>query len=350
MARQKHRLSRHGCWIEAQAGLLRLRFRWQFPGELKPRKCSETTELCDTAENRVLLAKQAAIIGAEIRAGSFNYLRWFPNGTRAAAFKPDAPSPRRDPASRVTVAGYYESWILRKLPPLVRPTRARDYRNHFRRYIFPWVRDIPLAGFSLEQLEELRLHLHREHHLGLKTIRNVIDGSLRAMFRDARKAGVEAGFPFADMEWPRRVVPGPDPFTEDERDRLLEYFLKKRWRVGRNQGHYQRKTHFPYYCFLLTLFYTGLRPSEAVALRLKSLDLASGTLFIERSRSLGVEAAPKTAAAARVVRLTQRNVEALGQLVELRSEPADYVFKNTIGEPIDQTSFYKLFCAAQRVL
>jgi integrase len=117
-------------------------------------------------------------------------------------------------------------------------------------------------------------------------------------------------------------VPGPDPFTENERDRLLEYFLKKRWRVGRNQGHYQRKTHFPYYCFLLTLFYTGLRPSEAVALRLKSLDLASGTLFVQRSRSLGVEAAPKTAAAARVVRLTQRNVEALRQLVELRSEPA----------------------------
>jgi hypothetical protein len=49
-------------------------------------------------------------------------------------------------------------------------------------------------------LEELRLHLQREHHLGLKTIRNVIDGSLRAMFRDARKVGVEAGFPFADME------------------------------------------------------------------------------------------------------------------------------------------------------
>jgi hypothetical protein len=32
------------------------------------------------------------------------------------------------------------------------------------------------------------------------------------------------------------------------------------------------------------------------------------------------------------------------------SDPGDYVFKNTMSEPIDQTSFYKLFCAAQRVL
>ena len=170
------------------------------------------------------------------------------------------------------------------------------------------------------------------------------------MFRDARKAGIDVGFPFADLEWPRRVAPGPDPFTEEERARLLEYFLHKRWRTGRHQGRYEARPHFPYYAFLFSLFYTGMRPCEAVALRVKSLDLASGTLFVERSRSLGAEAAPKTAAAARVVRLTPRNIEVLDQLIELRAEPVDYVFKNTLGEPIDQRSFYKLFCAAQRTL
>jgi hypothetical protein len=47
---------------------------------------------------------------------------------------------------------------------------------------------------------------------------NVIDSSRRAMFRDARKAGLEAAFPFGDLDWPRRVVPGPDPFIEEERN------------------------------------------------------------------------------------------------------------------------------------
>jgi len=65
------------------------------------------------------------------------------------------------------------------------------------------------------------------------------------MSRDARKASVEAAFPFGDLDWPRRVVPGPDPFIEEERDRLLEYFLRKRWRVGRYQGRYQARPHFP---------------------------------------------------------------------------------------------------------
>ena len=51
-----------------------------------------------------------------------------------------------------------------------------------------------------------------------------------------------------------------------------------------------------------------------------------------------------------MVRLTPRNVELLRQLIELRAEPGDYVFKNTLGEPIDQRNFYKIFCSAQRAI
>lgn len=53
--------------------------------------------------------------------------------------------------------------------------------------------------------------------------------------------------------------------------------------------------YYAYYAFLFILFYTGLRPSEAVALWVKSVELATGTLFIERSRSLRSEGEPKTA-------------------------------------------------------
>ena len=50
------------------------------------------------------------------------------------------------------------------------------------------------------------------------------------------------------------------------------------------------------------------------------------------------------------VEFTARNVEVLKQVIELRAQPDDYVFKNSLGHPIDQRSFYKLFCSAQRVL
>jgi integrase len=352
MAPRKLKARRQGCWIEATgSGLLRLRFRWRLPTATGLHKFSETTTLHDTPENRAALSKQAAIIGAEIAGDRFDYLRWFPNGTRAAHFQP---TPRIadyvEPDSLPTISQYYQSWVARRVPPIVRPSRARDYRNHFRTYILPYISDVPLKDLSLSHLEELRARLQIDRNLSLKTVRNVIDSSLRAMVRDARKAGIGTGFPFPDFDWPRRVVPGPDPFIEDERDRLLEFILRKRWRLGRTLGSYREGVHFPYYAFLFTLFYTGLRPSEAVALRVRSLDLATGTLFVERSRSLRSESAPKTSAAARVVRLTARNVEVLRQVIELRAEPDDYVFKNSLGHPIDQRSFYKIFCAAQRVL
>jgi hypothetical protein len=53
----------------------------------------------------------------------------------------------------------------------------------------------------------------------------------------------------------------------------------------------------------------------------KSLDLKTGLLFIARSRSYRSEAAPKTSAAARIVRLTLANVEVLKNNVELHAEP-----------------------------
>jgi hypothetical protein len=44
------------------------------------------------------------------------------------------------------------------------------------------------------------------------------------------------------------------------------------------------------------------------------------------------------------------NVKLLVQMIDASAKPDDYVFKNTLGAPIDQRSFYKLFRAAQRKL
>jgi integrase len=346
VARKNHS-RRRGCWVEANAsGSLRFRFRWRLPGKDGLHQFSETTELMDTPANRAALAKQVAMIGADIQSGRFKYLSWFPSGTHAGDFRIPvvADAVRRGP---LTISDYFHVWVAGKVPPTVRVSRARDYRNHFRRYIMPIIPDVLLAELTLADLETLKARLLAEQQLSLKTVRNVIDGSLRAMMRDAKNAGFTQSFPFPDLEWSRHLVPGPDPFTEEERDALVEYFRVKKWRLGRAKGAYYQASYYSYFAFVFTLFYTGLRPSEAVALRHRSLDLGHATLYVERSRSLGAEAAPKTAAAARLVRLTPKNVELLR---ELTGKPEYYVFKNTLGSPISQVAFYKLFRAAQREL
>ncbi len=325
---------------------MRFRFRAALPGG-RVRYFSEATSLTDTPANRARVQQQAEIIGAEIRAGLFDYLRWFPNGNRAGAFRErsaDSAEAEREPST--TIGAYYEEWIERKTPPLVRASAERDYRSHFSNYILDELAGLPLEQLALAHIEGLRSTL-RQKGLSEKTIRNVIDGSLRAMARDAAEDDIPVGFPFPKVRWAERIVPGPSPFSAVERDRLLAHFRTKHWKVG---GFNDTRPHYPYYAFLYTLFFTGMRPSEASAIRLRTVNLDARTLQVERSRHLGVEAPPKTQRARRAVRITAGAVEILKPLISLKARPDDYLFTNVRGEPIQQANFYDLFRDAQSTL
>ena len=121
----------------------------------------------------------------------------------------------------------------------------------------------------------------RKRGLSEKTIRNTIDGSLRAMARDAAQDDLAVALPFSKMRWPEKIVPGPSPFNAEERDKILDYFKAKHWKVG---GFNNTRPHYPYFAFLYTLFFTGMGPSELAAVRIQSLNLAARTIQVERSR------------------------------------------------------------------
>jgi integrase len=203
---------------------------------------------------------------------------------------------------------------------------------------------LALEDLSLAHLEDLRVTMRG---LSEKTIRNVIDGSFRAMVRDVKLDDLHAAFPFAKLRWPARIIPRPSPFTGQERDQILDFFKNKRWKIG---GFNDARPHYPYFAFLYTLFFTGMRPSEAVAVRMANVQIETRTIQVERSRHLGAEAAPKTFGARRAVRITKSNVEVLLPLIERKAEPDDYLFKNVHADPIDAANFYDFFRDAQRAL
>ena len=346
------KIRRQACSVEVTPGaeLLRFRFRWTTPDGVE-RRFAEATALGDTRENRRRVERQAELIGAEIRAGTFDYLKWFPNGNRAGEYlaasgAPPPPPNRPKKGDAWTVAGYYHEWIERRAAPVVRASAARDYRGHFRNYILDVLGEVELEDLSLAHLEDLR-NTMRKRELSEKTIRNAIDGSLRAMVRDAEQDDIAVAFPFPKMRWPEKIVPGPSPFTAEERDQILDHFQTKRWKVG---GFNDTRPHYPYFAFLHTLFFTGMRPSELVAVRVGSVNLNARTLQVERSRHLGAEAAPKTQRARRTVRLTRGTIEVLEPLFELKGKPHDYLFKNVWRTPIEPANFYDLFRDAQRAL
>ena len=239
---------------------------------------------------------------------------------------------------------HYEHWIRDKVPPNVRASLGHHYRGHFRNYILEKFGDVLLSDLSLAHLEDLRTSL-RTRGLSEKTTRNVVDGSFRAMVRDAGRDDIRVGLPFAKVRWAEKIVPGPSPLAAEERDRILDYFRTKRWKRG---GFNNTALHYPYFAFLYTLFFTGMRPSELCAVRIRSVNLKTGIIHVDRSRHLRAEAAPKTQRARRAVRLTGRTVVVLK--APLRAHPDDYVLRNVRGEPIEPANFYDLFRGAQRAL
>jgi integrase len=322
-------------------GYLAFRFYWN------GREFWQGTGWRDTAKNRTKAEGKAVEITEEIKVGTFNYLKWFPKGNKAHEFAPkDSTVPAEN--KPLTVRRFYEEWIEKKKPPFVRLSLQRDYQQNFKRNILPFMGDTELNRVTVETLENFRIHLVDERHLAVKTARNIIDGSLRAMIRDAsilRRIGqgeltraIERN-PFNDLPdnwWPRLPQREPDPYTEQERDSILAYYRGNRpaWA----------------YAFVFFRFWTGTRPSEATALKWGSVDLINAKATFALSRHLGEENAPKTRASRRTVKLLPNVVNLLQSTLPLRVEPNSYVFLDGQGKPIDQSEFARGFQAVLRVL
>ncbi len=279
----------------------------------------EGTGLKDNAKNRKRVEARAVLITEEMENGTFEYLKRFPDGNKAHLFKPKAPQAE-------TVGQYFLGWIERKKPPFVRPALERDYRQQYSNYIKGQFEHIKLADVDLLSLENFRIYLGEERGLSLKSCRNIIDGTFRAMMRDARIDGLIEKDAFANLKWPRISQPKPDPFADEERDNILK--------------HFNEKNRF-YYPFVYVQFWTGMRPSEALALRWGDVDLKAGRASITKSRYYGSENATTNSGSERDVSLLTMVVQLLTAIKPLHATENDYVFKNHEGSPINEDKWRK---------
>ena len=163
---------------------------------------------------------------------------------------------------------------------------------------------------DLTKLDVFRASLNQVGGLNLKSCRNIIDGTFRAMMRDARLENPHLGLVdhFANLKWKRLPASKPDPFTAEDRDVIIRHFRNK---------------HAFYYPFVATLFGTGARQSEIIALRWGDIDLRSGTLSISKSHYMGVDGPTKTAASERVVALGMPVINALKAIKPLHVTEAE---------------------------
>jgi integrase len=358
---QRGRQSYFGCTLSEDAGVLRLRYRWC------GKQRSKSLGLRDTAAHRAALEPLRQLVGEAVARGKD------PAPLIAECLRP-AVAPAPAVPLRETVATYYAGWIARQVTPLVRKAQARDYRRHLEGYVLPILGRIPLDDLTASDVDGLKTELltngrprlpavpqrrrgtpSQYRPLSVKTVRNVIVGSLRALLRQARKDGVLTRERFADLvdlQWPKREEPKPDPFTGDERTHILRWFRERRFRLpsGGTPPRYDLRCHPAYHACLHVLFWTGMRPSEAAGLQWQDVDLRRGTIDVRRSRHLWEYGAPKTASARRTVQLFPETIALLRALQPLHVSPTAPVFPNTRGEPIEPNSLLSHWYDGQRAL
>ena len=203
----KVKVNRHG----------RLAFRLFWNG----RDSWEGTRWKDTPKNRLKAEADALRISEEMERGEFDYLKWFPDGNKADEFRPKSEAKADDKS--LTVGEYYRDWIERRKPPFARPGLHYDYVRQFRGISLPNFETKRLVDVDLTALDVFRASLNHLGGLGLKSCRNVIDGTFRAMMRDARAEKPSLGLTdhFVNLKWKRLPTSKPDPFTAEERDVIL---------------------------------------------------------------------------------------------------------------------------------
>jgi len=205
----------------------------------------------------------------------------------------------------------------------VRKAQARDYRRHLR-IVVERLGHVPLARFEPRDIRGLQAEL-LDRALSPKYVKNSPSGSLRALIAQALDDKALPADPFPRrLKWPKWKPPGADRFTTDARTAILHWFERKRFglRPGPDFTHTSQVPHPSYHAFIHTLFWTGLRPSEAAGLQWQDLDLPHARLHVQRSRHLYEDGAPNTVAADRWVELFPETVRVLAALHPLHVTPA----------------------------
>ena len=199
-----------------------------------------------------------------------------------------------------------------------------DYRRDFAGHVPAWLADKPIEAITREDVGKWLVELAST--LAPKTIHN-IHGMVSSVMKDAQTDGLLTRNPFqgrsksVPVRHEEMVFLTPGEFTT-----FLEFVTA-------------------YYRPLVTfLFGTGLRWSEATALRKEQVDLQGARLFVvtawKRQPGQGpLSLEPKSARSRRTVTLTARLVELLATAVDGKAA-SDLVFVNKAGHRIQSGTFY----------
>lgn len=300
-------MGRDGGGVRA-ASASSIEITFQFQGV----RCRERVQLKPTAANLKKAELHKAAIEHAIIAGTFDYAATFPNSKKAQAFK--------TPEDRQNLGVYLVEWLERKKLQLKSST-AEHYREMISGRLIPMFGHLSMGEFSRKHVRD-RLS---QYKAGNKTMTN-LQSCLRSALNDAVEDELLEVNPMVGWNYRNREElkedDDVDPFTIEEQAAILAATPKDR----RPQ--------------VVFSFWTGIRPSELIALEWGDIDWIGGVVRIVRAktRAAGSPETPKTASGRRSIKLLGPARDALIQQKALTFLAGGRVFMNpNSGEPWEES-------------
>lgn len=254
-----------------------------------------------TAKNRKRVESKWKALQYALDNGSFNYLEFFPHGSKAKYFKD---------SSDMLFSDWWEQWLSALS---IRESTQYNYEKQYEIHFSKHFGHRPISDIKRHDILVFRKIL--EQTLKPNTI-NTYMKPLKSCLLEAYRQNLIAEYPCERIGALSEHQPAIDPFSFDELKHWLEYLHKK---------------DKAFYRLILFWSRTGLRPGELYALKWDNIDFYNGkTLIREAKRQDGSTGPPKTKHSIRDVDLRPSVIEILKEQRKntMMSSPFVFTFNN----------------------
>ena len=298
-------------------GRNRIRFDFNFEG----RRYRPSVLVAPTEANLRRARERISHIKERIAAGTFSFAEEFPN------FRDLDSVPGT--GSRRTCDQVFDAFLVHCESRLAKadlaPITVMVYRRILNTFWRPKLGALPFLAVRYSTLVEIA----DEPAWSKKTYNNAISVLHRA-FRFGYRDYPDRHDPAQSLKCARirkKERQAIDPFSIQDAERLIQA-IHRDW--GPAQGNYDEFR-----------FFTGLRPSEQIALKVSDFDSIRGTLMVDKARVAGIDKSSTKTGDDRRIELCPRALNVLSRQIALRDAMVrdgtidhDYLFFKESGEPI----------------
>jgi integrase len=259
----------------------------------KGKRCTETLKNVELTKTNIKAAanKRMSILH-DIEVGKFNYTTTFPNSKTALALISSGGSAQTIALNQILDKVLADSKVNN------RPMTHQHYSCRTDKYIRPGLGELCITKIKVSDIKQL-INSNLVH-LSNKTICEVLT-PLRAAFLYAIEDGLLTENTMQLVKNPKKEhTDNADPFTQKEIAKILETNTERL--IERDA--------------LVFACWTGLRPSELLAISLCDIDLDNRKLYVKRSVVKGVFASTKTDGSDRCIDLLDDAFEIISKLIQ----------------------------------